>query len=107
MKVMDRFQSAHSLYAVDIRIDQLCDEFESAWQRGERPDIVHFIERADESHRDRFFYQLLLVELEYRIGRGECPSRADYTREFSQFAEVIEAAPFSYASPVCFDGACQ
>ena len=31
MKVMDRFQSIHGLYAVDIRIDQLCDEFEAVF----------------------------------------------------------------------------
>ena len=104
---MDRFQPARGLDAVDDRIDQLCDAFEAAWQRGERPDIAHFIERADEPHRGRLFYELLLVELEYRVGRSEHPSRDDYMREFPQFAELIEAAPFNDAAPGCFGSACQ
>ena len=104
---MDRFQPARGLDAVDDRIDELCDAFEAAWQRGERPDIVHFIERADEPHRGRLFYELLLIELEYRVGRSEHPSRDDYMREFPQFAEQIEAASFNYASPGSFGSACQ
>ena len=54
---------------------------------------------ADEPHRGRLFYELLLVELEYRVGHSEHASRDDYMREFPQFAEQIEAAPFNHAVP--------
>lgn len=104
---MDRTQTTHSLDTVDYRIDQLCDAFEAAWQRDERPNIARFIERADELHRGRLFYELLLVELECRVGRNEQPSREDYLREFPQFAELIEAAPFSDVSMEGFDSAGQ
>ena len=96
---MDQTRMAHGLDTVDYRIDRLCDSFEAAWQRGERPNIAQFVERADELHRGRLFYELLLVELEYRVERGEQPSRHDYVREFPQFAGLIEAAPFNNASP--------
>jgi WD40 repeat protein/serine/threonine protein kinase len=107
MIVMDRSQTSHGLDTVDYRIDQLCDAFEAAWQRDEQPDIARFIERADESHRGRLFYELLLVELEYRVGRSEQPSRDDYMREFPQFAELIEAAPFNDRSLARFGSAGQ
>src|SRR5262245_55581595 len=107
MKVMDQIQPAHGLHAVDDQIDQLCDAFEAAWQRSERQDIAQIIDRADERLRRRLFYELLLVEIEYRVSRGERPSRDDYMREFPQFAELIEAAPFNHDSKRHFVSACE
>lgn len=104
---MDHFQPIRGLDPVDNQVDQLCDAFEAAWKRGERPEIARFIEHADESHRGRLFYELLLVELEYRVGRREHLLRADYLREFPQFAELVEAAPFNVAGPGCPDAGCQ
>jgi serine/threonine protein kinase/WD40 repeat protein len=98
---MDRNQPAYGLDAVDDRIDERCDEFEAAWNRGERPEIAQFIERADEPHRALLFYELLLIDVECRVSGGELPSRKDYMGEFPQFAELIEAAPFEVARPGC------
>src|SRR5262249_28821729 len=46
-------------------------------------------------------------ELECRVGRSEHPSRDDYMREFPQFADLIEVAPFNDASSRRFGSACQ
>lgn len=104
---MDRFLPVRGLDTVDNRIDQRCDAFEVAWKRGERPDLAQFMEGADDLHRGRLFYELLLVELEYRRGRSELPAREEYLREFPQFAELIDAAPFNCTLPGRLDAVCQ
>jgi serine/threonine protein kinase len=72
-------------------IDQVCDLYELAWQRGERPQISSFLDKADTAYRARLFRELVLVELEYRRNLGECPAVDDYRRDFPEFAEEIEA----------------
>jgi WD40 repeat protein/serine/threonine protein kinase len=83
--------------SVDDEVDERCDLFEAAWRRGDRPKIIQFIERADERQQPRLFYELLLVELEYRRIGGEHPSREEYQTEFPQFSDVIETTPFNIA----------
>lgn len=78
------------------RVDELCDRFEEAWLRSERPRIDTFLEQADACDRGALFYELLLVELDYRRNRNEWPSRDEYLQLFPNFAEQIEAANFQY-----------
>jgi serine/threonine protein kinase len=73
------------------RIDELCDAFENAWQRGERPRIDAFLAQAADGDWPELFYQLLLVDLEYRGKSDERLSREFYLREFPRFAAQIEA----------------
>src|SRR3978361_637173 len=73
------------------RIDQLCDDFEAQWLKGERPWIADFVDRMPSDAQPSLFYELLLIDLEYRRKAGEQPSRQDYLRDYSRFADKISA----------------
>ncbi len=82
------------MISADDRIDELCDAFEAEWLRGGQPHIADFIDRVAKSAQADLFYELLLVELEYRRNQDERPTEEEYLREFPQFAEPIQAANF-------------
>jgi serine/threonine-protein kinase len=82
----------------DDRIDELCDKFEAAWRSGARPQIPDFVALASEGLRSKLFYELLLVELEYRRNAGEHPVQDEYLENFPTFAREIEAVAFSYGA---------
>jgi serine/threonine-protein kinase len=73
------------------RIDQLCDDFEAKWLQGERPLIADFIGRLAGDSQPALFYELMLVEIEYRRKAGERPSREDYLQNFPQFSDQVSA----------------
>jgi hypothetical protein len=60
------------------RIDELCDEFETALQAGRAPRIEEYLPRLDEAHQPALLGALLEVELEYRRAWGERPSPEEY-----------------------------
>jgi tRNA A-37 threonylcarbamoyl transferase component Bud32 len=73
------------------RIDQLCDDFEVRWLKGQRPRIGDFVDGLSADEQPVLFYELMLVDIEYRHKAGESPSRQDYLREYSRFADKIAA----------------
>ncbi len=91
---MIRGTGPDAMKSSEVQIDEVCDAFEAAWLRDERPHINLFLGHVDDAIQGALFYQLLLVELEYLRNKGERPARDDYRREFPQFAEQIEAANF-------------
>jgi hypothetical protein len=52
------------------RIDELCDEFETAWQAGERPCLEEYLARVDAGDRPALQADLLRLEAEYRGAAG-------------------------------------
>ncbi len=78
----------------DRRIDKICDAYEAVWSKGGRPQINDFLAQCEEVYRAELFYELLLVELEFRRSQGERPTLDEYLRDFPQFAQQIEAADF-------------
>jgi WD40 repeat protein/serine/threonine protein kinase len=79
------------------RVDQICDAFETAWQRGQEPLIEGFLGDTAGAERIKLFKELLRLELEYRLKRGRLPALADYERRFPNQVDVIRAA-FAQAS---------
>jgi WD40 repeat protein len=61
-----------------LRVDEVCDRFESAWQRGERPRLADYARQLPESDRLVATRELIRVEVEYRVRRGEMPLPRDY-----------------------------
>ncbi|HEX4416158.1 MAG TPA: serine/threonine-protein kinase, partial [Lacipirellulaceae bacterium] len=78
------------------RIDELCDAYEVAWRDGRRPQISDFVALGQEDLRHKLFYELLLVELEYRRKAGEQPTRDEYLKNYPDFSRETEAVAFSY-----------
>src|SRR5262245_21013807 len=71
------------------RIDQACDQFEAAWQAGERPRIEEYLGNAAGPERSALLRQLLLLEWDYRRQAGEHPTPADYLPRFPEQATLI------------------
>jgi serine/threonine-protein kinase len=86
------------------RVDRVCDGFEAAWKRGERPAIVEYLSDATGSERSVLLRELLAADLEWRRRRGEHPHPDDYLGRFPADAESIavafhEAETQEYPSP--------
>jgi serine/threonine-protein kinase len=72
------------------RIDRACTRFEQAWRSGGRPDLRDYLTGAG-AERSALFCELLKVELEIRLKRGEQPSAAEYRQRFPDEADQIDA----------------
>ncbi len=81
-----------ALASSDDRIDFVCDAFEEAWLRGDRPNIETYLKGLPDAERPNLFFELLLLEVDYRRRNGVRSHAAEYTSRFPQFAEEIETA---------------
>jgi tetratricopeptide (TPR) repeat protein/tRNA A-37 threonylcarbamoyl transferase component Bud32 len=76
---MTQFEPLPNLTADEARqIDRICDRFEAAWKRGERPDPADFLGAAARPTRSALLRQLLLLDVEYARRVGETPQPGDY-----------------------------
>ena len=75
-----------------IRVEKVCDRFEAAVRAGLRPRIEDYLGEVDEAGRPALLRALLALDLLLRQGRGERPTRDDYTRRFPGQAAVVDAA---------------
>jgi WD40 repeat protein len=73
-------------------IDQVCDQFESAWRAGQQPSLERFLADTPEPALTVLLQELLAVELAYRRGHAEPPNLDEYQRRFPDHAGVIKAA---------------
>jgi hypothetical protein len=71
-------------------IDAVCDRAEAAWCAGELPDLSAYLAPARDELRQPLFSDLLRLEFQYRIERGEHPDAQEYGRRFPEFAEVVD-----------------
>jgi serine/threonine-protein kinase len=78
------------------QIDKVCDTFEHEWLNGEVPRIESFIGRVGPNDQASLFYELLLVDFEYRNRQGQPASREEYLQRFPQFSDQVEAAHFRF-----------
>src|SRR6516165_10472059 len=74
------------------RVDPICDRFEEDWLAGRHPQIEEFLDRVPQADRPALLGELLGLELDYRLRRGEHPEAEDYRRRFPGCGEVVEAA---------------
>ena len=73
-------------------VDRLCDQFEADWKNSKAPRIEDYLRRVAPTQRERLVRELLALEIEYRLRRGERPSLAEYQPRFSAYAAVLAAA---------------
>jgi hypothetical protein len=79
------------------QIDEMCDEFEAEWLAGRSPQIERYLGRVPPPQEGDLLRELLALEVEYRLRRGERPVLADYQRRFPAHAALVAAA---FAKPV-------
>jgi len=73
-------------------IDQVCDEFELAWQQGQPVSIEEALERSAIGDRDGLLYQLIRLEVGLQQASSQSVSPDDYRRRFPDKASIVESA---------------
>ncbi len=75
------------------KIDELCDKFEAALQKGETPSISEYLEEADESCRHALFKAIFGLEFDRAATEEEklsiCHSRREMFPEYSHSITLI------------------
>jgi hypothetical protein len=84
------------------RLDPVCDRFERAWKGGDRPRLEDFLPEVAEADRPALLSELIGLELEYRVLRGEQPAQEEYSRRFPEH-DALVAAAFRELSPTLDD----
>src|SRR5688572_8899218 len=77
--------------AVPAAVDELCDRFEDALRRGERPRIEDRLAEVGPA-ADSALPELVAVELDYRVRAGEPATAADYFVRFPRLLADPAAA---------------
>ncbi len=81
-----------------LRINQICDAFESAWVAGRRPAISDYLPRAAEALQGKLVRDLIDIELFYRRRQGESPQVDAFLEQFPEVGaawlkEIAERGP--------------
>ncbi len=70
-------------------VDLHADEFERQLKVGQHPDIAEWIVRAPAEAQPHLLQECLLLDLDYRIRRGETPEFQEYERKHPQLQGMI------------------
>mgnify|MGYP002625205469 CR=1 FL=1 len=74
----------------DTIVDSICDRFEAAWRSGKSPRTEDFVAAVSASLAPRLLAELLTVEIQLRIQRGDPPDREEFLARFPDFPQVVE-----------------
>ncbi len=74
------------------RIVAACDRYEAQWRAGGAPSIEAFLDNSPVDDRAALFRELIVIDVELRLGRGEEPALEDYLDRFPDRAGPIEWA---------------
>jgi eukaryotic-like serine/threonine-protein kinase len=78
--------------ATEIRqIEQICDRFEAAWQKGQRPRPESYLAQAARQLHETLLRHLVTIDWEYRLKAGEQPRVAEYQERFPLISGQVEA----------------
>jgi WD40 repeat protein/serine/threonine protein kinase len=72
-------------------VDQVADEFESAWVNGQPLRIQGFLDGLEDEKRLALLPVLVKLDLEYRTRAGESRTLVDYSREFPDLAASADS----------------
>jgi serine/threonine protein kinase/formylglycine-generating enzyme required for sulfatase activity len=91
MNVASSSSSSSSVSSDTAEIEQICTDFDAAWQSGQRPSIRSYSDQMFGTHSPELIVNLVAIDHEYRSKAGEQPTVEEYTTEFSDVAEEIRA----------------
>jgi hypothetical protein len=63
-------------------VDQVCRQFEAAWQDGPRPRLEDYLAQASELERPDLLRELVALDMDYRTRAGESPGVEEYRARF-------------------------
>ena len=67
-------KSKHTL----SQISRVCDEFESSWLAGQRPELAQYLSSPSSPLQESLVLALLSIDIEHRRQAGDTPTPADY-----------------------------
>jgi RNA polymerase sigma-70 factor (ECF subfamily) len=85
-------QGSTAAPSLSLKIDEICDRFESQWLAGQRPRLEDYLHEVPEPVRGDLLRELLLGELECRRRAGEVPAVEEYGQRFPGCEAHVEAA---------------
>ena len=74
------------------RIDEICIEFERAWQQEAHPRIESYLERVAVSARQVLLVELIAQEIDLRSMRGEIVRQQQYYERFPDATQRVDDA---------------
>jgi hypothetical protein len=79
-----------SLSLDDLRqIEELVEQFEVAWRRGERPRVEDYITGLPDRLRASLVQQLVPVEIELRRGQGERTTDEEFRARLPEYVDAV------------------
>jgi serine/threonine protein kinase len=72
-----------------VRIDRICEEFESLLKTGKAPRIETYLAELPEDHQSTLLEELLGLELDYRSKAGDSFTSDEYTLRFPEHASSV------------------
>lgn len=65
-------------FEAQLAREQICDDFERAWNSKQRPDLRAFLARVPPAERPALLKELVQLDCEYRQARGEYAGQQEY-----------------------------
>ncbi|MCA9022376.1 MAG: hypothetical protein KDA74_19640, partial [Planctomycetaceae bacterium] len=65
-----------------LKINQLCDRYESELRQGDLPSINAYLDDVAVDFREVILKELIPLEVEHRCQQGETPESSEYLRQF-------------------------
>jgi serine/threonine-protein kinase len=81
------------------RLNPVCDRFEDAWLAGGRPRLEDFLAEAAPDERAALLGELLGLEIDYRVERGERPRAEEYHVRFPGHTDLVAEVFAAPAAP--------
>jgi serine/threonine-protein kinase len=75
--------------SAERRVDDVCNRFEKALQAGQAVSIKDFLGAVEGAERSALTQELLRLEVEYRLRKGERPSASEYRERFPEHASLV------------------
>ena len=74
-------------------IDEVCNKFEAEWLAGRPPPIEPYLARVTPPQEDALLRELLALDVEYRLRRGERPGVGEYQPGVGDFDRRVADRP--------------
>ncbi|MFM7070968.1 MAG: WD40 repeat domain-containing serine/threonine protein kinase [Planctomycetota bacterium] len=72
-----------------LAIEKILDEFEADWNLAERPQLERYLDRITSPNKARHFEDLLRIEFDQMLRRGEWPSLNDFLARFPDYIDEV------------------
>lgn len=87
------------------RVNAICEDFESSWRAGQRPQIEALVAPAEPGDRTLLLAELIALEFELRLAAGEPVRLSEYQDRFAADAQAVAEAVSRIATADAYEAA--